>query len=165
MPYCRQCATQLQDTAAFCPSCGAQQLTMAGGFANTSSPVVAPVNASPRAKDDEENLIRRIADYERISGYIWIVIGIMQILSLFGIIAGIWNIFAGRSSLKLVPHIRARSSRVPSAFENIGGLVVIGLVNFFLGGVIGVVFVAFDFYIRDLVLTNRRLFCRAPLPR
>ena len=38
------------------------------------------------------------------------------------------------------------------------GLVVIGVVNLFFGAVFGLLFVGFDFYIRDLVLTNREIF-------
>jgi hypothetical protein len=37
-------------------------------------------------------------------------------------------------------------------------LIVIGVINLALGGVVGVVFVAFDFYIRDKILTNAYLF-------
>jgi hypothetical protein len=43
-------------------------------------------------------------------------------------------------------------------FENISGLVIIGVLNFLLGGFIGVLFVGFDFYVRDQVLSNARLF-------
>ena len=102
--------------------------------------------------------VRRIADYERISGIVWIVIGALQCLTLVGIIAGIWNIFAGVSRVKAVPIILARSPNVPSMFEGIGQLVVIGLINVFLGGVFGVLCVILDFFIRDMVLKNRHLF-------
>ena len=107
---------------------------------------------------DDENLIRRIADYERISGILWIVLAIIQICTCIGAVAGIWNIFAGRSRLKIAPQIRLRNPNVPKAFESIGQLVVIGAINLLLGGVIGVIFVGFDFFIRDKVLTNNRLF-------
>ena len=38
---------------------------------------------------------------------------------------------------------------------------IIGLINLLLGGLIGVLFVTFDFIIRDKVLSNRRLFNNA----
>ena len=51
---------------------------------------------------------------------------------------------------------------MPFDFEPIVGLVVIGLINLILGGVIGVAIVGLDFYVRDQVLSNRRLFDRGP---
>lgn len=114
------------------------------------------------AETDTETLIRRIADYERISAILWMVLGIIQICSVYGIIAGVWNIFASISRFTLIKRIRARELGVPKAYEGITQLVIIGLVNLFLGGVIGVLFVAFDFYVRDQVLKNAHLFNCAP---
>ncbi len=54
--------------------------------------------------------------------------------------------------------ISMRHASVPMMFENISGLVIIGVLNFLLGGFIGVLFVGFDFYVRDQVLSNARLF-------
>ena len=54
-----------------------------------------PPSSSPVPKDVEHNEIRRLADYQRVSGVLWIVLGIVQILSVYGIIAGVWNIPAG----------------------------------------------------------------------
>lgn len=109
---------------------------------------------------DPDVTVRRVADYERISGILWIVLGVLQCLTLVGIIAGIWNIFAGLSRVRAAPIILSRSPGVPAMFEGVGQLIVIGLVNLFLGGFIGVLFVIFDFIIRDMVLKNRHLFER-----
>lgn len=106
----------------------------------------------------DQNLIRRISDYERISGILWIVLAVIQICTIVGVIAGIWNIFAGRSRLKISKRIAFRDSKIPKLYEGINELIVIGLINLFLGGVIGILFVGFDFYIRDMVLTNAYLF-------
>jgi hypothetical protein len=119
--------------------------------------------ASPVASGDEAT-VRRIADYEKASGVLWIIIGVLQCLTLIGLIAGIWNIFAGVSRLRLSPLILQRHPGVVAAFEGIGQLIVIGVINLFLGGLIGVAFVIFDFVIRDMVLRNRHLFQSAPLP-
>ena len=118
-------------------------------------PAIADASGNP------DVTLRRIADYERISGVVWIVIGVLQCLILIGIIAGIWNIFAGVSRMKAVPIILARSPSVPSMFEGVGQLIVIGLINAFLGGIFGVLCVIFDFIIRDMVLKNRHLFEQA----
>jgi hypothetical protein len=125
-------------------------------------PVAIANRVAPMPAAGPDTIIRRIADYERASGILWIVLGSIQCLTLVGIIAGIWNILAGVSRLRAVPLILQRDPGVPSMVEGIGQLVVIGLLNVLLGGVIGVVFVAFDFYIRDVVLQNRHLFGGAP---
>jgi len=108
--------------------------------------------------DDEANLIRRIADYERISGILWIAVGVIQILLVFTIIAGVWNVFAGISRLNLVTKIKNRERIVIERFEALSGLVIIGVINLIFGGILSVTIVGFDFFIRDKVLTNSRLF-------
>ncbi len=114
--------------------------------------------ASQTMAASPDHTVRRIADYERISGILWIIIGAIQCLTLIGIIAGVWNIVAGISRISAAPLILQRDPRVPAMFEGIGQLIVIGLINIFLGGIVGVLFVIFDFVIRDMVLRNRQLF-------
>jgi hypothetical protein len=113
-------------------------------------------------ESSEDALIRRIADYERISGILWIGIAIVQLITVYGAIAGIWNIVAGVSRIMTVKRIKARDSSIPTEFESVAQLIIIGIINLVLGGVIGVVFVAFDFFIRDKILSNRHLFDKAP---
>ncbi len=109
-------------------------------------------------RPEEQNILRRIADYERVSCILWIALGAIQICLLWTAIAGIWNIIAAISRWKLPKRIRDLDPTIPQAFEGIALLVIIGLINLVLGGIIGVAFVAFDFYIRDKVLTNAHLF-------
>lgn len=113
---------------------------------------------SAAAVNESDDTIRRIADYQRISGVLWIILGIVQILSVYGIIAGLWNIPGGISRLRQATRIRARDSTIPAAFEPVVGLVVIGVINLVAGGVIGVAVVGFDFWIRDRVLKHRGIF-------
>jgi hypothetical protein len=74
------------------------------------------------------------------------------------VLAGIWNIIAGVGRLGLGKRIKARDASIPAEFESLTGLVLIGIVNFLVGGVIGLAFVAFDFFVREKVLTNSHLF-------
>lgn len=115
---------------------------------------VHPVDAQADAK------ARSIATYERVSGVLWIVIGVLQVASVVLIIAGAWNIFAGITRLSAAPAIERREARVPAMFQGVVGLVLIGLVNLFFGAVFGVVMVVVDFVIRQQVLDNRRIFNR-----
>jgi hypothetical protein len=111
----------------------------------------------------DSTTINQVHDWERASGIFWIVWGGIQCLSGWLIIAGIWNIFAGISRLRLLPRILARDSTVPNEYESMTQLIVIGIINLFFGGVIGVAFIIFDFKIRDTVLKNRHLFNQAPV--
>ena len=90
--------------------------------------------------------------------YFGLGIAIIQLISIYGAIAGIWNIIAGISRIQMVKRIKARESSIPNDFAGMGGLLTIGIVNLLLGGVIGLVFVAFDFFVRDKILSNRHLF-------
>ena len=105
-----------------------------------------------------EQTVRRLADYEKFSGWFWIVLGIVQVVLVVTIIAGVWNIVAGTSRLRAAKLVRARDARVPQVFQGVLGLVVVGVVNVLLGGLVGVIGVAADFFIRDSVLKNAHLF-------
>jgi hypothetical protein len=110
--------------------------------------------------------LRRLHDYEKLSGILWIAWGALQILSIcvlfaFGIpvaLVGAWNIYAGITRLRVAPRIFAGDSTIPAAFEDMTSLIVIGILNLVFGAVIGVIFVLVDFYVRDQILSHRELF-------
>ena len=113
------------------------------------------------ALSQDDVLIWRIADYQHISGILWIVIGVIQTILIYTALAGVWNIFAGISRIHIVDRIKRREANIPVQFEGVTQLILIGVINLLLGGAIGLVFVAFDFFIRDKILTNRHLFERS----
>jgi hypothetical protein len=122
--------------------------------------VALPASVFPQFphQTEDQHFIRRIAEYERLSSIFWFVLGMIQICLLVTAIAGVWNIFVSISRWKLANRIRQQDPTVPEAYGSTTPYVIIGLVNLLLGAVIGVIIVAFDFYIRDKVLTNARLF-------
>ena len=150
--FCMRCGTALLSAASFCSNCGVNVKGTDDLGANAAMPAPASGNQS------DETLIRQIADYEKLSGILWIGLGVIQVLTVIAVIAGIWNLYAGYTRIKAQPLILARHKSVPDSFESINGLVIIGLINLILGGVIGVLFVAFDYVIRDKVLSNKHLF-------
>lgn len=107
---------------------------------------------------EADNQIRRIADYERLSGIFWIGLGAIQVCMLWTAVAGIWNTVAAITRWKLPDRIRGRDPALPELYRGINQLVIIGIVNLLLGGIIGILFVVFDLFIRDQVLTNAHLF-------
>lgn len=152
MNYCPACGTQTTDGARFCGSCGTS-------VALLSSRIDAATHLQPsRSWGYDDQAIRRIADYERISATLWLILGVIQILMIVTIIAGVWNVIAAWSRFKVSPMIRQRDSRVPAFYEGITQLVIVGVINLLFGGVIGVLFVIFDFVIRDMVLNHQHLF-------
>lgn len=167
--FCAACGGMNVASAGYCQHCGHRfgMPPPAAGFAAaavaTGGTFAQNRAFSSQATDDGSRVIAIIADYEKASAVIWLIIGILQILSLVLIIAGIWNIYAATTRFKIAPIIRARDARIPAAFESITGLIVFAVLNLVLGGVIGVLFVAFDFYIRHLVLENRHLFTSPPV--
>lgn len=108
--------------------------------------------------ENPRNFVRRIADYERISAICWLILGIIQICCIVTAIAGVWNVMAALSRFKLVPRILAQESNIPDEYESLSGYVLIGLVNLICGGMIGLVFCAFDLYLRGQILSNRSVF-------
>jgi hypothetical protein len=136
--------------------------------ANTSPAVVqAPVPGGYAAQSwvpesPDVTLIRRIATYERVTGALWIALGVLQCLSLILIIAGAWNIVAGISRLNMAPRVERREASVPPKFEGLTMYIVIGIVNLLFGAVLGVALVGVDLYVRDQVLKNRHLFATGP---
>lgn len=151
--FCARCGREQPDSARFCPRCGTSATSALGDAAQRFAGSTFTTSAVPA-----DRMVDKIADYERVSAIIWLVFGIVQVISVVAIIAGIWNIFAALSRFKLIPLIRARNPEVPAIYESITQLIVIGVVNVLFGGVIGIVFVAFDFYVRSLVLDNQHLF-------
>jgi hypothetical protein len=114
---------------------------------------------------DQNNLVRRLADYQRLSASIWIVCGIIQILFVVTAAAGIWNIYAAYTRFKIAPRILAREADIPAAFEGLNGYIVIGIVNLLVGGILGLLFLGFDLFVREQVLSNRYLFDGSASPR
>lgn len=132
----------------------------AGGYGQGPHPggLIGSMFPPRSGESTDDALVRGFASYERLSGWVWIVIGILQVLFLITIIAGAWNIYAGITRIRQAPVIERRSPSVPAAFEPLTGYVIIGVLNLLLGGVLGLVLLAFDLYVRDQVLKNRRLF-------
>ena len=132
-------------------------------FSGLKAKLLARPAASPRAAglsppEPEAQTIRPRAEYMKLSGIAWIVVGTLQICMIVTIIAGIWNVAIGVSRLS---EAKAITRRDLQAVENVRGttqLVVVGLVNLFLGAIIGVILIGVDFSVRDQILKNERLF-------
>jgi hypothetical protein len=113
---------------------------------------------------EDDALVRGFSSYERTSGYVWIAIGIIQVICLITIIAGVWNIYVGINRGKLAAQIERRDPYVPATFEPLTTYIVSAVLNLVLGGVLGLAMVVLDVYVRDQVLKNRQLFDQGAAP-
>lgn len=103
-------------------------------------------------------VIGKISGLQKTSNILWLILAIIQICSVYLIIAGIWNLIGTIAYWKFPERIQKQDSTIPQDYESIAGLVIMAVVNLFVGGVIGVVLIGFDFYIRNLVMENKHLF-------
>jgi len=119
-------------------------------------------------KDEREaaDFIRRVSEYELISGILWVVIALLQMCTCWLAIAGIWNICMAVMRFLMIERIKSRDQKIPGECVGLGLLIATGVINLLLGGIIGVALTAFDYYIRNQILENRHLFngsiCAAP---
>ena len=165
--FCGNCGSRVVESNRFCSACGQEQPSgpvLESGAAPTNASLgYAPAPAGPW-ETPEQKLLRRLSEYVTWSGIAWIILGVIQILTLFAALAGVWNIFAGITRIRTGKAIKARSALIPAAFQGIAGLVIIGIINLVLGGFVGVILVGVDFFLRDKVLTNAHLFTVQPVP-
>lgn len=133
----------------------APNLTAAGA-------VVAVADQAPWEAAQADLLARRFADYQKVSGWLWIAIAVVQIITVLGAIAGVWNLVVGITRILSAKKIRARHSDVPKMFEGVAWLVVIAIINVLLGAVVGIALVAVDFWIRDRLLKSAHIFTEDP---
>ena len=145
--YCPKCGRPNEANANFCSSCG--------------TPLTYVVSAVPRSSpaSDPAVIAGQIQRKEKIVNIIWIVIGAIQILAGYTLIAGIWNIVnAIGFLLKCSEIVPGNADIVPYFEQRRNGLIVIAVINLILGGVIGVALAIYELSIRKTVLDNREIF-------
>lgn len=148
--FCTKCGANLPDDAELCTQCGA---AIGGQQTRNSNPI------PPMASGEEENAVKRIRDNAKLCAILWIVVGGIQCLSCVGIIAGVWNIVIGVRELKAVENIVLGNRAVYDNYDKSMTIIIIGaVINFMLGGLIGCALSAFEYYIRDQVIKNRKAF-------
>lgn len=143
--FCSICGKKIQDEAVLCPNCGCP----------TS-------NYNEMLSDNNIHIrqaFKRLSEYERISGVVWLVIGIVQCVSIVGIICGIWNIVISTQRLKYSKELELIPRGVYYDFhKQLTSLVIILVINIILGAVIGVVGAVFDLLVRNYVMNNPKIF-------
>lgn len=138
----------MQNDTKKCPFCGEEILECA----------IKCKHCGEWLKNNAKDITVKIAKHQKTSNIIWLIIAIIQICSGICIAAGIWNTIAVISNWSLPEKIKNHDKDIPEYYEGVTGLIIIGIVNLVLGGIIGVLLVLYDFYIRNLVLKNKNSF-------
>lgn len=100
----------------------------------------------------------QLAKYTKIENICWIILGILQVLSIYGIIAGIWNIIGGIYGFETEKRILRRDKKIPIDTEDCTSIIVFGVINVLFGGVIGIGIVIYWWWIRQEILKNKDIF-------
>lgn len=131
-----------------------------------SEPYTFTVSA-PSGQRGQKNIVgtgfaeiaSKVRRYELLAGIAWIIIGAIQCILVYTAAAGAWNIVNGIMRIRSAQNIQAGNSFVVTYFDQRKiWLIVLAVVNLILGGVVAVLLVLFDWYVRDYVLQNRAAF-------
>ena len=108
---------------------------------------------------------KTLSEREKISAILWLVIGILQCFSFFGIVAGAWNIYCAICRFKQSTAVLNPWPGIVDAYDKwMTNIIISIVVNVVLGGVIGVAAALYDmFMVRDYALKNRDAFEQAGL--
>lgn len=103
---------------------------------------------------------KTLSEREKISAILWLVIGILQILTFVGFICGAWNIYCAYCRLKQSKAVLTPYPGMVKSYDNWMTNIIISIViNLVLGGMIGVAAALFDMFgIRNYVLENKQIF-------
>ena len=150
MKYCTKCGKLIHDEAVICVGCGAPVEDAYGKSFLYNSPNTA---SSP------ENLVNTLSVRYNTYGIIWIVIAIIQIVSVTCIPVGLWNLYAAYTNIKYGKAIQRNPTNIVKAHTPVTGAVVCLIINLLLGGVIGVAGSIYYFVaIRGFVMENQSAF-------
>lgn len=163
MAFCRNCGKEITTNSEFCQNCGAK-------ITNYANPQVPPYYAATTQTVNNQTVIeayKKLANYEKVSGVIWLIIGIIQCITLVGIICGIWNIVVSVQRIKFGKQIETTyPQNIYNSFKNqISSIIIMLILNMFLGAFIGVIGAIFDLVVRNFVMKNQNIFDNSyPVP-
>ena len=153
--YCANCGSELTDGNFACMKCGVAA-DYNPGHKDCTQPVTLVVSPIVNSKDEAYKQLQKM---EKNASSIWLVIGIVQVLSVVGILCGIWNIINALSRKKYANSLIGSSIPVYKKYEESDkNLLIFAVFNFIIGAIIGVFGVGYDFYIRSFVMCNKKYF-------
>lgn len=92
---------------------------------------------------------------------IWVIIAVFQIISIVGILVGIYNLTVSIRNMDYSKKILQRPVGIYRSFEPVTGYIVVLLINLFFGAFIGVIGSLYDIFgVRSYVMSNKDAFDR-----
>lgn len=157
--FCSSCGKTVDINANICPFCGAQ-------LAVNPQPQTQPNYQQPPVQGyatyqtvTPQQAYKKITDYEKTSGIVWIVVGALQCISLVGIICGVWNIIVGIQRLNYSKELERMPAGIYSVYdERQTGIIVMLVANVLIGGLIGVAGAVLDLVARSYVMDHPEIF-------
>lgn len=170
MKYCPYCGKELMDAAVICVGCGCA--------VGTPPPAAAPMPTQPyyATAQAPQQLLQKLSQRVQIDGIIWLVIGILQVLSGLSasallsflgfdgiawtlLIVGVLNIVAAAQDLKYSKAVLLDPRDIVPKFEPLVGPIITLIYNLLIGGLIGVAGSIYYFIaVRGFVMDNRAAF-------
>lgn len=105
------------------------------------------------------NAYKNLIDKEKIAFVIWLIIGIIQCVSVVAVVAGAWNIYCAIQTNNRCKNLETLPRGVYAMYEREQTNLIIALtLNLLFGGCIGIAGVIYDYVTRDYVMKNREYF-------
>ena len=169
--FCNNCGAELKNGEKFCPNCGASVImdgrsinavTDNAGIPEDRRMMDAGFDVARNQEMEEyrDRCFKKLISMERIGMIIWIIIAVIQILTVFGCVAGGWNLYACYRTKKHIDYIKKnRPAGLYDYYKSQkSSLIIMFLINLFLGAVIGIIGVIYDFIIRHYVISHKDAF-------
>lgn len=112
------------------------------------------------ANNTHKQLAKTLSEREQLSAILWLIIGIIQVISCAGVVCGVWNIYCAYCRFKQSKAVLTPYPGLVQSYDKWMTNIIISIViNVILGGVIGVAAAIFDMIgIRGYVLENKQAF-------
>ena len=138
MKFCKTCGYGMADQALYCTHCNNK---------------MSPANTLSDGK------LNTLASRVRLNGILWIIIGVLQLISGVFFVVGILNIISGFGDLKTAKNIPTYRVGLVSAYTPVVMPVIALIYNLLFGGIIGIIGSLFYFFaIRGYVMDNKEYF-------
>ena len=107
-----------------------------------------------------EKVTKTLSEREKIGGIVWLVVGILQVISFAGIICGIWNIINAIKTLKNSQDVLTPWSGIVDSYDSqLTNIIITLVVNLIFGAGFGVAGAIYELIaVRGYVLKNREVF-------
>ena len=116
-------------------------------------------------ENKHKQCVKTLSEREQLSAILWLIIGILQVITIAGVVCGVWNIYCAYCRFKQSKAVLTPYPGLVQSYDKWMTNIIISIViNVILGGVIGVAAAIFDLIgIRGYVLENKQIFEEAEM--